>query len=252
MQAKGHGDTANDANTDRVGGMRNPSGKPSWTLGTMAFQMDAAHEAYVLEHSLSYGRAGAALVRETQALGDPSVMMLGKEQYAILRFLTGLIGAESALDIGTFTGLSALALADAMPQGRVVTIDRSDEWEAIAVRHWRAAGVEQRIRVVRAEAANALAALAAEGARFDIAFIDVDKAGLVAYLDAVLSMLRPGGIVIADNTLWHGWALDPARTDADTEGVRALNRRAAHDPSLEAVLMPVADGMTLIRRTTHR
>jgi predicted O-methyltransferase YrrM len=251
MQVKEHGDVANDENADGVGGRRHPPGKPSWTLGTMAFQMDAVREAYVLEHSLSYGEAGAALVRETQALGDPSVMMLAKEQYAILRFLARLIGAESALDIGTFTGLSALAFADAMPRGRVVTIDRSNEWEAIAVRHWRTAGVEQRIRAIHAEAAIALAALAAEGARFDIAFIDVDKAGLVAYLDAVLSMLRPGGLAIADNTLWHGWALDPARTDADTEGVRALNRRVARDPSLEAVLMPVADGMTLIRRATH-
>jgi predicted O-methyltransferase YrrM len=222
--------------------------RPSWTPGTMAFQLDDAREAYVLANSPGYAKAADALARETQALGDPAVMMLGKEQYALLQFLVHLVGGRRALDLGTFTGLSALALAEAMPDGRVITVDRSREWTQIAERHWIAAGVRARIDARYSEVDAALDELVAKREVIDFAFIDVDKAGLPRYAEAVLRLLAPNGVMAVDNTLWHGWVLDPARTDADTQGVRRFNARVAQDPTLETVMLPIADGMTLVRR----
>ena len=221
-------------------------GTRAWTPGRMAFQLDRPVEAYVLASSAGYGKAADALARETTALGEPAVMMLAKEQYPLLKFLTR--GCRVALDLGTFTGLSALAMAEGMTEGRVITVDRSDEWASIAERHWRAAGVRDRIDARHAEADALLGELAAIDTRVDFAFIDVDKAGIQRYAAAVLALLGPNGMLAVDNTLWHGWVLDPARNDADTEGVRRFNHWIAHDPAVEAVMLPIADGMTLVRK----
>ena len=228
--------------------MSNDPQKQAWTPGRMAFQLEEDREAYVLANSPGYDAVGAALARETIALGDPAIMMLAKEQYALLKFLAR--GCRLALDLGTFTGLSAMALAQAMPDGRVVTVDRSPEWAPIAERHWRLAHVRQRIDARHAEADEVLAELRRTDASIDFAFVDIDKAGLPRYAEALLSMLGANGVLAVDNTLWHGWVLDPTRTDADTEGVRRFNDRVARDAALEVVMLPIADGMTLVRRRT--
>lgn len=221
---------------------------PSWTLGRMAFQLEPDRETYILEHSARYGSSGEALVAETAGLGDPAVMMLAKEEYALLRFLAGAPRCRRALDVGTFTGLSALALAEGMgPEGRVVSIDRDARWVEIARKHWRSAGVDSRIEVRLGEAADLLRELPSEET-FDFVFLDVDKAGLTRYLERSLELLAPGGTIAIDNTLWHGWVLDAERSDADTRGVREVNERIAGDRTLEAVLLPVGDGLTLVRR----
>ena len=216
----------------------------------MAFQLSPEMENYVLASSVSYGTSGAALAAETAALGDPAVMMLAKEEYALLRFLAGVLGCRRALDVGTFTGLSALAFAEGMgAAGRVVSIDRHRPWVDIAQRHWTSAGVQDRIEVHYGEAVDVLAKLAATCRQsFDIAFLDVDKAPIHDYFTATVELLAPKGVVIVDNTLWHGWVLDPARRDPDTEGLRAFNDWIAHDPRFEAVLLPIGDGLTLVRR----
>ena len=225
-----------------------PSPVQSWTLGRMAFQLEPDREAYILEHSVGYGPSGEALVAETAALGDPAVMMLAKEEYALLRFLAGALRCRRALDVGTFTGLSALALADGMgSEGRVISIDRHAPWVEIARRHWKSAGVDERIEVRLGEAGDLLRDLPTAD-KFDLVFLDVDKAGLTRYLERSLELLSPGGVIAIDNTLWHGWVLDAGRTDADTRGVREVNRRIAGDPALEVVLLPVGDGLTLVRR----
>lgn len=221
-----------------------------WTAGRMAFTLPAALESYVLARSSGYDASAAALADETVALGEPGVMMLGKEQFALFRFLCGLLGCRRALDVGTFTGMSALAFALGMgPQGRVVTIDRSTAWLPVAVRHWRAAGVAERIDAREGEAAVVLRELVDAGAApFDIAFIDVDKAHVAEYVDLTLSLLAPRGLLIVDNVLWHGWVLDAAKRDPDTEGMRRFNRRMTDEALLETVVVPIADGVSLIRR----
>jgi predicted O-methyltransferase YrrM len=215
----------------------------------MFFQLDSDVERYVLSHSVGYGASGTALVDESAALGDPAVMLLGKEQYPLFRFLAGMLGSKRALDVGTFTGLSALAFAQGMgPTGRVVTIDRSAEWVAVAKRHWASAGVDDRIDARIGEADAVLRALAAEGARFDIAFLDVDKARTSEYFEATVGLLASDGLIMVDNTFWHGWVLDQNRNDQDTAGMRSFNDRIAKDERFEAVVLPIADGLTMVRR----
>lgn len=215
----------------------------------MAFQLTPEIERYVLSHSVGYGAAGESLVEETARLGDPAVMMLAKEQYALLRFLTGLLGCTKALDVGTFTGLSALAFAEGMgSDGRVTTIDRDAPWVEIARRHWKSAGVVERIEAIHGEAIDVLLDLVDASSRFDIVFLDVDKARIGEYFDAVFELLEPRGIIAIDNTLWHGWVLDERRIDVDTEGMRAFNERIAGDERVEVVMLPIGDGLTLVRR----
>ncbi len=228
----------------------NPAAPHDWTLGNMAFSLPPPLEAYVLTHSAGYDAAAAALAAETQALGDPAVMMLGKEQFAFFRFLCGVLGARRALDLGTFTGMSTMAFAAGVgPQGRVVTIDRTEAWLPLARRHWRDAGVEARIEVRTGEAIDVLRDLRdARVAPFDIAFIDVDKARVQDYFELTLELLAPNGVLIVDNAIWHGWVLDDTHNDADTAGMRAFNRALAADARVEGVLLPVADGMMLVRR----
>jgi caffeoyl-CoA O-methyltransferase len=219
-----------------------------WTPGRMRFQLAPEVERYLLDHSTVYGAAGVALVRDTVALGDPAVMLLAPEQYSLLRFLTGLVGARRALDLGTFTGLSALAFAEAMgPDGHVLTVDRNAGWVAMARSYWQLAGVDDRIETRIGEASDVLAALPRHE-HFDIAFIDVDKACVHHYVEATLQVLAPRGIIVVDNVLWHGWVMDPDRQDADTQGMRELNDRIAADPALEVAMVPVGDGVRLIRR----
>lgn len=221
-----------------------------WTAGRMSFQLEAAMERYVVSHSDGYGSSGEALVAETAALGEPAVMMIAKEQYAFLRCLTEMLGCKRALDIGTFTGLSALAFADGVgPAGRVTTIDRNPAWVEIAQKHWVASGVRERIDVQIGEAIDVLHGLAANPeVRFDIAFLDVDKARVRDYFEQTLNLMAPGGLIIVDNALWHGWVLDAGRTDADTSGMRKFNDEIATDSRVQAVLLPIADGIWLIRR----
>lgn len=221
--------------------------KPAWTPGRMAFQLDPTREAYLLANSSGYDANGAALAHETEMLGEPAVMMLGKEQYGLLKFLAR--DSRLTLDLGTFTGLSALALARAAAHGRVITVDRSTEWTSIAERHWSAAGVRERIETRFEEADQVLMDLATSGERVDFVFIDLDKAGLPRYAARALEILSPRGVLAVDNTFWHGWIFDDSRTDPDTQGVRQFNAWVANEPTLESVVLPIADGMTLVHRT---
>jgi caffeoyl-CoA O-methyltransferase len=216
----------------------------------MAFHLDPAMERYIVSHSCGYGPAGEALVQATASLGEAADMMLGKEQYALFRFLAGLLGCRRILDVGTFTGLSALAFAEGMgAEGRVLTIDRNRTWIDMARKYWDMAGVGARIEARMGEALPELQALArTPHAAFDIVFLDVDKARIQDYFELGLACLAPRGLLMVDNALWHRWVLDPARVDADTEGMRRFNARLAADPRVEASMLPVADGLTLVRR----
>ena len=178
-------------------------------------------------------------------------MQIAPEQGAFLAFLARLIGARRTLEVGTFTGYSALAVALALPaDGRVVALDVSEEWTTVARAHWREAGVAERIELRLGPAADSLAALEREGeaGRFDMAFIDADKTGYDAYYEAALRLVRPNGLIVFDNMLQDGDVADPAKKSASTIAIRALNAKIAGDARVDAVLLPLGDGMTVARR----
>ena len=177
-------------------------------------------------------------------------MQIGADQARLLGWLVRLIGARRTLEIGTFTGASALAVAQALPEeGRVVACDVSDEWTSIARRYWIEAGVRHKIDLRLGPALETLAQLTAESdAPFDFAFIDADKEPIWSYFEGALSLIRPGGLIAVDNTLWGGQVADPAATDADTKAIDSFNRRVTDDPRVDSVQLTVGDGLTLLSK----
>ena len=178
-------------------------------------------------------------------------MQIAPEQGQFLAFLVRLIGARRTLEIGTFTGYSALAVALALPEnGRIVACDVSEEWTAIARKHWEEAGVEKKIALRPDPALETLSALETEGkpGRFDFAFIDAHKPEYDAYYEACLRLVRVGGLIALDNMLQGGRVADRGDRSAGAVAIRALNARIAKDDRVDAVLLPVGDGLTLARR----
>jgi len=207
-------------------------------------------ERYVREQTLRETEAQLRLRLETLALPDAR-MLLAPEVGALLALLVRLIGARRVLEVGTFTGYSALAMALALPaDGRILACDVSEEWTAIARRHWKAAGVADRIELELAPAAETLSALVRDGraGTFDLAFVDADKASYPDYYEACLGLLRAGGVLVFDNTLWGGAVADESVTDADTVAIRTLNRRIRADARVDACLLAMGDGATVVRK----
>ncbi|WP_336030392.1 O-methyltransferase [Geodermatophilus sp. FMUSA9-8] len=192
----------------------------------------------------------ADLVAETAALADrgeaPATFQIAVEQGVLMQLLTRALGVRRAVEIGTFTGFSALCIARGMPEdGSLVCLDRSEEWTAVARRYWERAGVAGRIELRLGEALEQLRALPADPV-LDLAFVDADKTGYPAYVEELHPRMRPDGLVLLDNTLRGGRVLDP-RTD-DDRAVVALNAALARDPRWETVLLPLADGLTVLRK----
>jgi predicted O-methyltransferase YrrM len=213
-------------------------------------KLDQRLYAYVLEHGTRETPAQRALREETHAKVSMAAMQIGPEQGQLMGLLTRLIGARRALEIGTFTGYSALAVALALPpDGQLVCCDVSAEWTAIARRHWAAAGVADKIELRLAPALDTLAALRRDGqdGRFDLAFIDADKPNYDGYYEACLSLVRRGGLIMIDNVLWSGRVIDPKDRTADTRALRALNRKLKDDQRIDLVMLPLGDGVTLAR-----
>jgi caffeoyl-CoA O-methyltransferase len=164
--------------------------------------------------------------------------------------LVKLTGSRRLLEIGTFTGMSSLWMARALPDdGHILCLDISEEWTSIARRYWKKAGVDHLIDLDIGPALDKLRSLPAEP-MFDMAFIDADKGNYPAYLDEVVPRLHPGGLLVADNVLWSGRVLDGGDETKDTEAIRRFNRIVVDHPELEAVVLPISDGMTLARRRT--
>jgi len=178
-------------------------------------------------------------------------MQIGADQGVLLAFLIRLLGARRAIEIGTFTGYSALAVAGALPpDGRLVCCDVSDEWTSIARRYWAEAGLADRIELRLAPARETLAQLLQrDGAgSYDFAFIDADKTGYDAYYEACLDLLRVGGLIAIDNVLWSGTVADPADTRPDTVALRAISAKVRVDPRVDSCLLSVGDGVLLARK----
>lgn len=192
----------------------------------------------------------AARLRQETAKMPNAGLQVSVEQGQLLAFLVRLSGARSVLEVGTFCGYSALWMALALPaDGRLVACDINAEWTAVGRRHWDEAGVGDRIDLRIAPAVDSLASLIDGGGTgsFDMAFIDADKAGYPAYFEAALTLLRDGGLMVFDNTLYGGAVADPAA--GGTSGtIRAFNAALAADRRVDRVLVPIGDGMTLVRK----
>lgn len=212
--------------------------------------LDAALHRYLLEVSVREEPAARALREYTAALPE-AVMQISPEQGQFLRLLLRLMNAERALEVGTFTGYSALCMARAVgARGRVVCLDRSAEWTAVAREYWARAGVDGRIELRLGDARESLDRLRAEAgaARFDFAFLDADKERYAAYYERLLELVRPGGVIAIDNTLWSGRVADPAERDPETAAIRAFNAALAADDRALVSLVPIGDGLTLARK----
>jgi len=202
---------------------------------------------YLVAHAARETALQRELRRVTQHLPQAS-MQIGAEQGALLQLLVRLARARRCLEIGTFTGYSALAVALALPRnGRIVCCDVSKEWTAIARRYWKRAGVAGKIELRLAPALATLDALlkAGQANRFDFAFIDADKANYLRYYERCLKLVRRGGLIAADNTLWGGSVADARNQSVDTRAIRAFNRKLLGDRRVDMTLVPVGDGLTL-------
>jgi caffeoyl-CoA O-methyltransferase len=206
------------------------------------------HE-YLVAHSTPPDGVLTELAAETAASFPAAAgMQIGPEQGTFMTLLTQLTGASRAVEIGTFTGYSAICIARGLTAGgRLTCCDVSDEWTSVARKYWQLAGVADRIELQLRPAIETLRAMPA-GETFDLAFIDADKTGYISYWDEVVPRLRPGGVILIDNTLSHGRVVDPETTDADVAGIRAFNDHAAADDRVVLVLLPIGDGLTLARK----
>ena len=190
-------------------------------------------------------------LREETAAHPRAQMQISPEQGQLMALLVELIGARHTIEVGAFTGYSAMWVAKAMgPPGRVVTLDVSEEFTAIARRHWALAGVTERIDLRLAPATDSLKAMiaAGESGAYDFAFIDADKTNYDTYYEYALKLLRAGGLIAIDNVLWNGAVIDPRDQTPDTKALRNLNDKIASDKRVTASLVPIGDGLTLARK----
>jgi caffeoyl-CoA O-methyltransferase len=203
---------------------------------------------YVERRSVRRDPVMQRLVQETAALGDLAQMQIAPDQGAFLTLLVRAVGARSAVEVGTFTGYSAISIARGLPDdGRLLCCDVNEEWTAIARRYFRETGVDRKIELRIAPALETLRELPAVP-QFDFAFVDADKTSYTAYYEELLNRLRPGGLLAVDNVLWSGNVIDPKDQSESTSAIRALNDRVAGDDRVDAVILPIADGLTLARK----
>jgi len=203
---------------------------------------------YLVAHGHNGDPIRAELAAETAKLGQISSMQIAPEQGTFMAILAGAIGARSAVEVGTFTGYSALCVARALPaDGRLLCCDVNEQWTGIGRRYWERAGIANKITLKLGPAADTLNALPASHT-FDFAFIDADKSSYSIYYEEILKRLRPGGLILIDNVLWSGAIVHEAIKDSDTLALRALNDFIAKDTRVEAVMLAVADGLTIVRK----
>jgi predicted O-methyltransferase YrrM len=219
-------------------------------MSNQSIGLSADLHRYLLEHAVHEDPLLAELRAETAEMAERN-MQIAPEQGQFMALLAKLIGARRYIEVGTFTGYSALAVTLAMPEdGRTITCDVSEEWTAIARRYWERAGVEDRILLKLDPAETTLDGLLAAGVEdtFDLAFIDADKSGYIDYFERCFELTRPGGLILIDNTLWDGKVVDADERDADTEAIRAFNEYLRDREEIDLALVPVGDGLTLVRK----
>jgi caffeoyl-CoA O-methyltransferase len=211
------------------------------------FLTEDAH-AYLVAHGTPPDDIQRALIEETAKLGGVANMQIAPEQGTFLTMLTRLIGAENAVEVGTFTGYSSLCIARGLPaDGHLLCCDVSEEWTATAREYWAKAGVDDRIELRIAPGVETLEALPDEE-NVDFAFIDADKPNYRNYYEALLPRMRRNGVIGVDNVLWGGSVTDPDANDENTRAIKAFNDFVAADERVDVVMLPLADGLTLARK----
>ena len=215
-------------------------------MSSQITRLDEALLAYMDAHSSAPDEVQRELIAVTETLGDAGRMQIGPVQGSFMTMLVRLLQPRLAVEVGTFTGYSALAVAKGLPPGgRLLCCDVSEEWTAVARSYWERAGVADRIDLRIAPALGTLRSLPPEPP-VDFAFIDADKANYINYYEELLRRLSPGGVILVDNVLWGGGVADPDRDDDTTEALRAFNAHAAADPRSQVAMLPVGDGLTVI------
>jgi caffeoyl-CoA O-methyltransferase len=212
-----------------------------------SFHVSRAIHDYLLDHGGRPDAIGSALIEETRALGGISLMQIAPEQGAFMALLARAIGAKRAIEVGTFTGFSALCLARALPEdGQLICCDVSDEWTRVGRPFWEKAGVADRIDLRIAPGIETLRGIRDDDG-FDFGFIDADKPNYRAYAEELIRLIRPGGLILVDNVLWQGTVVDPAAEGENVEAIRAFNDWAAQDERVEGVMLAISDGLTVLR-----
>lgn len=210
--------------------------------------MTPALEDYITSRSTRRDPLLTELFEETARLGDIKRMQIAELQGTFMSLLTRALGAERAVEIGTFTGYSAISVARALPEhGKLLCCDVSEEWTAIARRYFARAGLEHKIDLRIGPALTTLRALPVEPL-FDLGFIDADKENQGRYFEEIFARLKPNGVILLDNVLRDGRVIDEKSQDPSIQAVRAANDAIARDPRVEVAMLPIADGLTLVRK----
>jgi caffeoyl-CoA O-methyltransferase len=204
---------------------------------------------YLLAHTSPVDEVQQWLIDETHdKVGDFSMMQISPEQGGFMSIFTRLLGVRRAVEVGTFTGYSALCIARGLVDGgTLLCCDVSEEWTAIGREAWKRAGVDDRIELQIAPAIETLRALPKDDP-IDLAFIDADKPSYAGYYEELLERLRPNGVIFVDNTLWSGSVIDESKTDDNVQAIRAFNDMVAADARVESTILTLGDGLTLIRK----
>lgn len=203
---------------------------------------------YVNAHHSGHDPLLEELAAETARLGGVSVMQIGPDQGMLMTMLTRSISARRAVEVGTFTGYSSLCIARGLAEdGKLLCCDTSEEWTAVARRYWDRAGLQNKIELRLGPALDTLRALPQEPT-VDLSFIDADKANYAHYYEELLKRTRPGGLILLDNVLWSGKVADPAESDENTVALRHVNDLIAADRRVDSVMLPVRDGITIVRK----
>ena len=230
--------------------------RPHWlTLGygrlvtRRSEQLSDALQEYVEAHSAPPDRILTELAEQTARMFSAEAgMQIGREQGTFMTLLAKLVGAARAVEVGTFTGYSAICVARGLAKGgRLLCCDISEEWTSVAREYWKRAGLADRIELRLGLAARTLRELP-DDTTFDFAFIDADKTSYVEYWDLMVPMIRSNGVILVDNTLWSGQVADSRISDDTVQAIRRFNDHAAADDRVELVLLPIGDGLSLARK----
>jgi caffeoyl-CoA O-methyltransferase len=216
--------------------------------GPKSFFLSPQVGEYLVAHGTPPDEVQRGLIEATAALGGISMMQISPEQGAFMTMLTRLVGARSAVEVGTFTGYSALCIARGLPDdGHLLCCDVSEEWTSVGRPYWEQAGVADRIDLELGPAVETLRALPREET-IDLAFVDADKPNYTAYYEELLARLRPNGVILVDNVLWMGTVIEEDPGDENRVAIRAFNDMVAADDRVDTVMLPLGDGLTLLRK----